>query len=109
MRTPSSRLKTFATADMPGRNVAAKAGLNRGILDAAWGEFARQLSYKVGWRGHSGQPGVRQPHVPHVRARVGRKPEDAKRLRLRACGHTENADVHAAKNILAAGHAVWLA
>ncbi len=24
-----------------------------------------------------------------------------------ACGHTENADVHAAKNILAAGHAVW--
>ncbi|HNU11461.1 MAG TPA: zinc ribbon domain-containing protein [Rubrivivax sp.] len=26
-----------------------------------------------------------------------------------ACGHTENADVHAAKNILAAGHAVWLA
>ena len=25
-----------------------------------------------------------------------------------ACGHAENADVHAAKNILAAGHAVWL-
>ena len=25
-----------------------------------------------------------------------------------ACGHAEHADIHAAKNILAAGHAVWL-
>jgi transposase len=36
--------------EQPGRNVRAKAGLNRGILDAAWGEFARQLAYKVQWR-----------------------------------------------------------
>ena len=39
------------TIEAPGRNVRAKAGLNRGILDAAWGEFARQLTYKAEWRG----------------------------------------------------------
>ena len=27
------------TAEAPGRNVAAKAGLNRSILDAGWGQF----------------------------------------------------------------------
>ena len=27
------------TLDHPGRNVAAKAGLNRSILDAGWGQF----------------------------------------------------------------------
>ena len=32
------------TAQAPGKNVRAKAGLNRSILDAAWGEFSRQLS-----------------------------------------------------------------
>ena len=29
----------------------AKAGLNRAILDAAPGEFRRQLTYKLAWRG----------------------------------------------------------
>ncbi|HNU11462.1 MAG TPA: transposase [Rubrivivax sp.] len=39
------------TLQAPGTRVAQKAGLNRGILDAAWGEFARQLTYKLQWRG----------------------------------------------------------
>src|SRR4029077_9641956 len=39
------------TFDAPGKNVRSKAGLNRSILDAAWGEFARQLSYKTERRG----------------------------------------------------------
>jgi putative transposase len=28
-------------------------------------------------------------------------------FRCVACGHEEHADIHAAKNVLAAGHAVW--
>nr|WP_315591559.1 transposase [uncultured Cupriavidus sp.] len=39
------------TADAPGRNVRAKSGLNKAILDQGWGEFRRQLKYKTAWRG----------------------------------------------------------
>ena len=98
------------TAEAPGKNVAAKAGLNRGILDAAWGEFTRQLTYKLEWRGGrvilvnpaSTSQECRRCH--HVSAQ-NRKVQAI--FQCVACGHTENADVHAAKNILAAGYAVW--
>lgn len=39
------------TRDEPGRNVAQKAGLNRGILGNAFGTFKRLLRYKAGWYG----------------------------------------------------------
>jgi len=35
------------TVDAPGTNVAQKAGLNRSILDAAWGQFTRILTAKA--------------------------------------------------------------
>jgi putative transposase len=35
------------TAEKPGRNVAAKAGLNRSILDAGWGQFISILVAKA--------------------------------------------------------------
>jgi putative transposase len=35
------------TIDAPGTNVAQKAGLNRSILDAAWGQFTRILTAKA--------------------------------------------------------------
>ena len=34
------------TVEAPGRNVRAKSGLNRSILDQGWFEFRRQLDYK---------------------------------------------------------------
>ncbi|MFG2753956.1 RNA-guided endonuclease InsQ/TnpB family protein [Streptomyces xanthophaeus] len=37
------------TAENPGRNVRAKAGLNRAILDASFSEFNRQIQYKARW------------------------------------------------------------
>lgn len=39
------------TVDNPGRNVAAKSGLNRAILDAAFGQIRTQLGYKTAERG----------------------------------------------------------
>ena len=39
------------TIDAPGRNVRAKSGLNKAILDQGWYEFRRQLDYKLEWNG----------------------------------------------------------
>jgi putative transposase len=39
------------TAENPSKNVAAKSGLNKAILDQGWGEFRRQLDYKLAWNG----------------------------------------------------------
>src|SRR5690606_10987406 len=39
------------TRDRPGRQVRAKSGLNRSILDQGWCEFRRQLGYKLAWNG----------------------------------------------------------
>jgi putative transposase len=98
------------TAAAPGSKVRQKAGLNRGILDAAWGEFTRQLTYKLEWRG--GRVILVNPaytsrtcRLCHHESAENRKTQAV--FACVACGHTENADVHAAKNILAAGYAVW--
>ncbi len=39
------------TIHEPGRNVRAKAGLNRAIGDAGWAELRRLLTYKCTWHG----------------------------------------------------------
>ncbi|OXV40920.1 RNA-guided endonuclease InsQ/TnpB family protein, partial [Escherichia coli] len=39
------------TVSQPGRNVRAKSGLNRSILNQGWYEMRRQLEYKQLWRG----------------------------------------------------------
>ena len=39
------------TVENPGKNVKQKSGLNRAILDQGWGEFIRQLEYKLAWNG----------------------------------------------------------
>ncbi len=112
LRIRNMSASAAGTVDAPGKNVRAKAGLNRGILDAAWGEFTRQLTYKVQWRG--GQVVLVNPAYTSRTCRICRH-ESAENRKTQsvfacmACGHTENADVHAAKNILAAGHAAWRA
>src|SRR5690606_12984578 len=39
------------STEQPGRNVRAKSGLNKAILDQGWFEFRRQLNYKLAWSG----------------------------------------------------------
>jgi putative transposase len=39
------------TVEQPGKNVAAKSGLSKSILDQGWAEFRRQLEYKLAWAG----------------------------------------------------------
>jgi putative transposase len=100
------------TVEAPGRNVKSKAGLNRSILDAAWGEFRRQLQYKTAWRG--GEVIAVPPAYTSRTCRCcGHQAAENRTtqsvFRCVACGHEEHADTHAAKNILAAGYAVWAA
>lgn len=97
------------TVNTPGKNVRAKSGLNRSILEQGWGEFRRQLEYKQKWRG--GQVIAIDARntsrtcrcCGHVSAE-NRKSQAA--FLCVACGYAADADVNAAQNILAAGLAV---
>jgi putative transposase len=97
------------TVERPGMNVRQKAGLNRSILDKSWGGFVLALEHKARYTGaqivkvdpaYTSQRCSRCGHVD------GKSRESQARFRCTACGHRDNADVNAAKNILAAGLAV---
>ncbi len=97
------------TVSQPGRNVRAKSGLNRSILDQGWYEMRRQLAYKQLWRG--GQVLAVPPAYTSQRcAYCGHTAKENRlsqsKFRCQVCGYTANADVNGARNILAAGHAV---
>jgi putative transposase len=89
----------------PGRNVRAKAGLNRGILGSGWGLLVRRLQDKA-----PGRVEKIKPHYTSERCSAcGQVDRDSREsqavFRCTACGFACNADVNAARNI-AAGHAV---
>ena len=97
------------TVEAPGTNVAAKRGLNRQIHNQAWGTFRRRLTDKT--TAASVELAAVNPAGTSQRChRCGHTtPENRESqavLRCRRCGHNDNADVNAAKNILAAGRAV---
>ena len=97
------------TLDEPGRHVRAKSGLNRSILDQGWGEFVRQLEYKLAWKG-GWLVKVPPHHTSQECSECGHVSPDNRPsqpvFRCLACGHTEHADTNAAKNIRARGHRV---
>lgn len=100
---------TSGNRSMPGRNVAAKSGLNKSILDQAWFEFRRQLEYKLAWRGGY-VVAVPPQHTSQTCPGCGLVSKANRRTQARfacvECGFEENADVVAAINILARGHRV---
>jgi putative transposase len=93
-------------SEQRGKQVSQKSGLNRAILDQGWGEFRRQLEYKMAWYGgillavpahHTSQT---CPCCGHI----------AKENRLKQadflcvdCGYAKNADVVGAINVLGRG------
>ncbi|ECE7005244.1 transposase [Salmonella enterica subsp. enterica] len=96
------------TAEQHGRNVKAKSGLNRSILDQGWYEMRRQLEYKQFWRG--GQVLAVPPAYTSQRcACCGHTAKENRQSQSKfvcqICGYTANADINGARNILAAGHA----
>ena len=93
----------------PGRNVRAKAGLNREILARRWGLFLSRLKDKASLAGvvvvevPAAYTSQRCSACGHVAAESR---ENQATFCCVACGHSEHADSNAARNILAAGRAV---
>ena len=95
------------TIDNPGKNVKAKSGLNKSILDQGWGEFKRQLEYKQKWRG--GDVILVNPKYTSQACSVcnnvcADNRTSQSEFKCVACGHKTNADFNAALNVLRAGH-----
>lgn len=96
-------------SEKPGRNVRAKSGLNKSILDQGWFEFRRMLEYKQQWRG-GWVIAVPPQHTSRMCPACEHVSADNRKTQAQfecvECGYSENADLNAARNILAAGHAV---
>lgn len=93
----------------PGRNVAAKSGLNRSLLAQAHGETRQMLAYKCPRYGGE----LRVVPAPYTSQKCSCCGHTAQENRTAQavflcvrCGHSEHADSNAAKNILTAGLAV---
>jgi len=96
-------------SEQHGKMVKQKSGLNRSILDQGWGEFRRQLEYKVSWNG-----GMLVAVPPHNSSRTcpccGHIAKENRITQAEFlcvdCGYENNADVVGAINVLARGYRV---
>jgi len=92
--------------EQPGRNVRAKFGLNKAILDQGWFEFRRQLDYKLAWSGGyliAVPPRNTSRTCPCCGHVSSDNPCTQVRFKCVECGFGENADVVGAINVLRAG------
>lgn len=97
------------STDAPGKNVRAKSGLNKAILDQGWFEFRRQLEYKLAWNG-GWLVAVPPANTSRTCPACGYVSADNRTTQEKfacvECSYEENADVVGALNILARGHRV---
>lgn len=107
--TKNMTASATGTVEAPGTNVRQKAGLNRAILDKGWHKL--ELAARSAAR-YTGARVVKVP-APYTSQRCSRcrrvEPESRESqavFRCTTCGHHENADVNAAKNVLADGLSV---
>ena len=87
------------TVAAPGRNVRAKAGLNRSIHAAGWGHLVERSEDKAAGRVERVDPAYTSLTCHACGHCEARNRESQTVFRCRACGHTDHADVNAAKNI----------
>ena len=99
------------TVDNPGKNIKQKSGLNRAILDQGWGEFIRQLEYKLAWNGgkliqvNPRNTSRKCPQCNCISA-DNRKTQAVFRCQNSTCNYTENADYVGSLNVREAGLAL---
>jgi putative transposase len=93
------------TTAEPGRKVAQKAGLNRGILASGWGLLVRRLQDKAPGRVEKVSPAYTSQRCSACGHIAAESRKSQALFACVACSFACNADVNAARNI-AAGHAV---
>jgi transposase len=93
------------TVENPGRNVAAKAGLNRGILKSGWGLLVTRLEQKAPGRVEKVKAAYTSQTCNAYKHVASESRQSQATFVCVSCGYKANADVNAAMNI-AAGHAV---
>jgi putative transposase len=95
------------TREDPGRNVRAKAGLNRGILRSGWGLLVRRLQDKAPGRVEKVSAAFTSRQCSACGQVDARSRESQARFVCTACGYAGHADVNAARNN-SAGHPTHL-
>jgi putative transposase len=102
--------QTIAIEDLSVRGMLSNHTLARAIQDASWATFRRMLEYKAEWFGRDLVVIDRFWPSSKTCSACGttktKMPLSQRVFGCAACGHTEDRDVNAAKNILAAGLAV---
>lgn len=109
LRVANMTRSAAGTVQVPGRNVAAKRGLNRSILDAGWRMFLTVLAAKAESAGRTliavnpANTSRTCPNCGHCAA--GNRVTQAV-FRCLACGFAGHADMIGATNVLRAGLAL---
>ena len=92
-----------------GKNVKAKSGLNKSILDQGWSMLVGMLEYKQQWRGGL-LVKVDPKYTSQTCSSCGHVAKENRLTQANfscvECGFSENADINASRNILAVGHTV---
>ena len=94
------------TSTDPGRNVRAKSGLNRSILQQGWAEILTMLAYKArkaGIRFISVWPGRSSQTCSNCGSVDPKSRRTQNHFACTACGHEENADINASRVIAQRG------
>lgn len=96
------------TVENPGKNIKAKSGLNKSILDQGWHEFVRQIGYKLDWAGGRlilVNPRNTSRYCPKCGHTSVENRKTQAQFRCVQCHHSQNADEIGAINVLRARHA----
>ena len=106
LRVRNMSKSASGTTEASGKNVRAKSGLNKSILDQGWFEFRRQLDYKMAWNGGylvAVPPQNTSRRCPCCDYVSGENRQTQARFECVDCGFEENADVVGAINVKRAG------
>lgn len=105
-----SENQVIAVESLAVSNMQKNRSLAKSIADASWSEFVRQLTYKAQWAGRT-LVGIDRWYPSSKRCSncghtVAKLPLSVRLWTCPECGSTNDRDVNAARNILAAGLAV---
>ena len=101
LKTKNMTKSAKGTLQEPGKNVAQKSGLNRSILKTGWYKLERALAYKT--TVHKVAPHYTSQRCNRCGMTNRKNRKTQSEFRCVGCGHLDNADINAAKNILALG------